>query len=377
MKIAGIVAEFNPFHYGHEYLISKITEDGANRIVVAMSPNFTMRGEPAIFSKKDRASIAISKGVDLVVEIPTIYTIQSADIYAYTGVKILSYLKVTDLYFGVESTDTSVFYKIVESLNSDEYKSKLKEYLDDGISFNNSSKKALGNINPSYNEILSSPNNTLAIFYLLAIKKLGSNIKPHFIKRIESGYFDEYDANKKIQSGTALRKIIETGKKGKYFSYNLNNYGVHVKNDYFSLLKYRILSIKNEELKNIQGINEGLENKIKSLVNFKNYEELISTLTSKRNRNTKIQRILLAILLNINKNECSTNNIDYIHVLGLNSNGRSLLKEIKDEIKIITKVENDLPKSFYRELDFSKIYNINSLDEKSILLGETVSLSDI
>ena len=115
MKIAGIVAEFNPFHYGHEYLISKIKEDGANRIVVAMSPNFTMRGEPAIFSKKDRASIAISKGVDLVIEIPTIYTIQSADIYAYTGVKLLSYLKITDLYFGVESTDASLFYEIVES----------------------------------------------------------------------------------------------------------------------------------------------------------------------------------------------------------------------------------------------------------------------
>jgi len=359
MKVAGIVAEFNPFHYGHEYIISKIKEDNVDLIICAMSPNFVMRGEPAIFNKFERCEIALKNGIDIVAEIPTIYTIESADIYAKRSIEILANLGVTDLYFGIENTDLGLLNEVVNSLDSDSYKNHLSIFLKDGYSFNQASKKALESINSSFSSIISSPNALLSIHYLKTIKDKNYKIAPHLIKRIDSEYYSNIDENKKIQSATALREQIENKKSSQYLSYSIQNFNVHVKKMYFELIKYRIFSMNSIELSEIQGINEGLENKIKSIKYINSYDELISNLISKRNRETKINRILMCILLNIKKNEVTNKKLEYCRILGFNSTGRAYLNKFKNEnISIITSIKRNLSKDLYRELDFTKIYSI-------------------
>ena len=363
MKIAGFVAEFNPLHKGHEYLISKIKEDGADVIVVAMSPNFVMRGEPAIFNKIERTTHALASGIDIVLEIPTVYAIQSADIYALSGVTLLEKAGVTDLYFGVENDNLPLFLEIRDALLSDKYRELLQKYQKEGNGFSISSKKALSNINPKFEEVLSQPNNLLGIEYLVALKKITSNIVPHLIKRVDSGYYDGINESSLIQSATALRKELLKDKPNEsYFPYEINNLQKHVKEDYLDLLKYRVSSSSSSDLNEILGMNEGFENRLKTKANWNSYDSLVESLISKRDRETKVKRILTAVLLGIKKDEGLNVDINYIRVLGFSANGSAYLKTIKNS-NVISRIKRDLPKELYRELDFTKIYSIPHNEE--------------
>lgn len=363
MKIAGFVAEFNPFHKGHEYLINKIKEEGADVIVVAMSPNFVMRGEPAIFNKIERTTHALNSGIDIVLEIPTVYAIQSADIYALSGVTLLEKAGVTDLYFGVENDNLPLFLEIRDALLSDKYRELLQKYQKEGNGFSISSKKALSEINPEFEEILSSPNNLLGIEYLVALKKTTSNIVPHLIKRVDSGYYDGINESSLIQSATALREELSKDSPNEsYFPYEINNLQKHVKEDYLDLLKYRVSSTSSFDLSKILGMNEGFENRLKTKANWNSYDSLVESLISKRDRETKVKRILTAVLLGIKKDEGSIVDINYIRVLGFSTNGSAYLKTIKNS-NIISRIKRDLPKELYRELDFTKIYSIPHNEE--------------
>ena len=195
-KIAGFVAEFNPFTKGHEYLIQTIKKEiNPDLIVVAMSPNFVMRGEPAIFDKWKRAKTALNFGINLILEIPTIYTIQSAEVFARRGIEILNDAGITDLFFGVETTDKAKFMEIIQAMEGKEYQDLLLQFQKDGSSFNSSSKKALITINPDFEDILKGPNNLLALQYERAVKTINPKIIIHYIKRVESGYFDNIHDN--------------------------------------------------------------------------------------------------------------------------------------------------------------------------------------
>jgi len=364
MKIAGVVAEFNPFHKGHEYLINQIKKDNPDLIVCAMSPNFVMRGEPAIFNKWFRTSCALNYGIDIIAEIPTIYTIQSADVYAKRGIEILNNLGVTDLYFGVENDNEFLLRSIAEEMNSKRYFTYLKSFLDLGNSFNTSSKKALIKINQSFEKILSSPNNLLAIEYIKSVSLINPSINIHLVKRVDALYFDEFKKGSKIQSASAIREALESGKLGRFLEYSTKNQAKHVKNDYLNLIKYRIFSSSSEELKNIQGINEGIENQIKSLKEISSYTTLVDDLVSRRNRETKINRILMAILLNIKKTEISTKPLTYVRILGFNKNGQEYLKNSKNSpVPIYTCIKRGQNTAFYRELDFDRIYLIDGDSE--------------
>lgn len=366
MKTVGLIAEFNPLHYGHKYLINEIKKGSSPDVIVAaMSPNFVMRGEPAIFDKFIRTEHALNNGIDIVAEIPTIYAIQSADVFALKGVQILTALGCSEIYFGVETTRNDLLIQISKAMQTKEYTKELKNNMATGDSFSTSSKKSLIKINKDFDEILSKPNNLLAIEYLNAIKKLNSSIIPRFIKRVEAGYFEMEKKKQVIQSATALRELILAKKYKKYFTYPVKKLNPHVKNDYFSLIKYRIISSKPAELSDILGLGEGLENKLIEIAGCDNYEEALDKLVSKRNRETKISRILTAILLNIKKSESDVSKLEYIRVLGFNGRGQELLKVLNSTIPIITKIKRDLPASFYRELDFTKIYAL-PFDEKDL-----------
>ena len=368
MKVAGFVAEFNPFHEGHKYLIDYIKKDANyDLIIVAMSPNFVMRGEPAIFDKFSRTEVALDNGINLVLEIPTIYAIEAADIYAKYAVEILVKAGVTDLYFGSESNDLDVLECVASLMNQDKYKSLLKRHLDEGDSFNISSKKAIIEIDNNLESIMSSPNDLLGIEYIKTINKNSYKINKHVVKRVSTGYYSELNENTNIQSASAIRHDLISGQNKYKFSYNISNLQKHVKEDYFDLIKYRILSSSLAELKETLFISDGFENRLKSIKNVLSYKELVDKLISKRDRETKVNRVLFALLLGLKKTDVK-DSIEYLRVLGFDTDGRSYLKTMKDNVTpFITEIKKELNEDIYKEITYTKIYSLPYSDSEVYL----------
>ena len=213
MKAVGLIVEYNPFHNGHKYHIDKAREiTGAEVVIAVMSGNFLQRGEPAIFNKWIRAESAIMNGVDLVVELPVLYSSQSAEIFAIGAVSILNSLKVSEIVFGAESENIEIIKNIAEAEKSDEKKAEIDEVIRKemklGQSYPNAFAKAIKEVF-GYEEILT-PNNILGLEYLRAINRIKSEIKPSAIKRNSAG-FHSTDVTGEIASATAIRKKIFEG----------------------------------------------------------------------------------------------------------------------------------------------------------------------
>ena len=207
MKTVGIIVEYNPLHNGHVYHIEETKRlSKADRVICVMSGNFTQRGEPAIIDKFTRTKWALNSGVDLVVELPFVFTVQNADIFAYTSVGILDKLSVDEIYFGSETGNIEELTQIGTILESDEYNTLVKRYMKEGTSYPTSSDKAMKELYP--NNSFDLPNNILGIQYILAGRKLQSNIVFKTIQRISTNYFDNELVGSSIQSATSIRSLV-------------------------------------------------------------------------------------------------------------------------------------------------------------------------
>lgn len=390
MKIVGIIAEFNPFHNGHKYLIQqakKITK--ADYVIIVMSGNFTQTGNVAIYDKFTRAKLASEYGADLVIELPSIYSNSSAEYFAYGAVSLLNSLNIVDfLCFGAENDNIEMLKHISNTIinNNDILNNEIKSKLKLGISYPTAREAALKKL-LSDDEItlLKTPNNILGIEYIKALKRLDSKIIPICIKR-ESSNFNEISLNKasnRYTSATSIRNMIKLNKIDLVEKYvpastyaTILNITPLFNDSLYKLLKYKILSSDIEQLKNFSEITEGLENKIKNEITHSNsYEELIFNLKSKRYTMTKIKRMLTNILLDITKDDLKyivENNICYVHVLSLSYRGKDLLSLISknSNIPVITKINDKLLNSLngdilkYLKLDIlaSNIYYTLSND---------------
>ena len=354
MNIIGVICEYNPFHNGHLYHINKIKEMfPESTIVLVMSGNFTQRGDTSIINKWDKTEIALKNNIDLVIELPFKFTCESADIFAYGAVNILNKLKVDTIVFGSETNDIDKFNDIANIQLSKEYDIKVKEYVSSGINYATSLSKALSDF--GFKNI-KNPNDILAISYIRELKKINSNIKCISIKR-DNDYNSKKLTND-ITSATSIRENIKNTDIKKYVPDNVYPYlkkKLYFIEDYFPLLKYKILSENN--LNKYVGIDEGIDNKIKKVIyNSNSYEELIMNIKSKRYTYTKIKRILLAILIGFEKDNFNKN-IDYIRVLGFNKKGRTYLNKIKKEIDI--PIYTNFKKEMNLELKVTSIYDID------------------
>lgn len=375
MKVLGIIAEYNPFHNGHRYHIEeakKITN--ADYVIVVMSGNFTQTGNIAIYDKFTRAKLATEYGVDLVIELPTIYANSSAESFAYGAVSILHNLGIVDyICFGSETDNIETLSKISKIINSNnvQINSKIKEILKTGVSYPVAREKALKEfLTTEEINILDKSNNILGIEYLRSLDKLNSNITPVCIKR-ESSDFNEIMLNEKSDrytSATSIRNMIYQNKIDLVEKYvpaltytTILNTDASFNDKLYRILKYKILTTSLEELKNISEVTEGLENKIKSEITHSlSYDDYINNLKSKRYTMTKIKRMLNNILLDITKDDLKCikeNNITYAHILSLGYKGKDLLSKISNNsnIKLITKINentlNELDENIRKYLD--------------------------
>lgn len=362
-KVLGIIAEYNPFHNGHLYHLQKSLHDtGSSYSIAVISGNFTQRGSTSLVDKWTKTEIALKNGIDLVIELPLLYSISSAENFAEGAIKIFDSLKVVDyISFGSESGDISTLNTVADILYKEprEYKNILSHELGKGLSFPKARENALlmylKDIR-KFSSVLSSPNNILGIEYLKALKKHKSNITPVTVERFDSNYNDtSYTGN--IASATAIRNIVKNGSfdilrkvvpKSTY-SILLDNVKIgHIIPD-LSVFEREIIYLLRKmsiaEIAELPDVGEGLENAIKNTANSCNsIVEFLNIIKSKRYTNTRLQRILLYTLLGITKKDIALSKklTPYIRVLGFNDKGKYLISEISKanpKLEIITSVK--------------------------------------
>ncbi len=362
-KVLGIIAEYNPFHNGHLLHLNKSKEEtGAKYSICIMSGNFVQRGNTSIVNKWVKTEIALKSGIDLVLELPTVYSISSAENFAEGAIKLLNSLKIVDtVSFGSENSDIDILNRISGILYEEpkQYVEFLNTELKKGFSFPKARENAilLYLNDQKYSNILNQPNNTLAIEYLKALKKYKSHIMPIAIKR-EKAFYNSNCIVDEYASATAIRNMIinnqfnDIRKVMPRLAYDLlmqeienNQYVIDISKFEKEIL-YSIRRLSTTDLKKFPEVNEGLENAIKNAANSCNtLAELINIIKSKRYTQTRIQRILLYILLNITQKDMyiSRKTVPYARILGYSPKGKELISEIYNanpKITLITSVKN-------------------------------------
>ena len=362
-RVIGVVAEYNPFHNGHYYHLQATKEiTGAEYCVAVISGNFTQRGDTSIVNKWAKAYMAICGGADLVIELPTVYSISSAENFASGAVKILDNLKVVNaISFGAEANDFATLNNIANVLYDEPkaYTNILSHELKKGISYPAARENALMmylNDIKRYANTLSSPNNILAIEYLKALKIQKSKLEPIMIKR-KKVYYNDNKIVDDFASATAIRKLLQDGEYANLrkviprSSYTIIGQESRKGGMVLSLAKYEkeiIYALRKmtvEEIADLPDVSEGLQFAIKNAANeANNLKDLISNIKSKRYTQTRIQRILLYALLGIDKKlmENSRKVVPYVRVLGFTQKGKSLLSEISrrnPKLNIITSLK--------------------------------------
>lgn len=365
MKITGIITEYNPFHLGHKFHLDNCKKDtNCDGVICIMSGNFVQRGLPAITDKWSRANMAVEAGVDLVLELPTLFATASAEYFAFGSVSILDSLNIVDsIYFGSEVGSMPLIKEVSQILAFEpaDFKHILSENLKLGLPFPKARANALEEYIKEYsskdldltmlNTFLSSSNNILALEYCKNLLRIGSNITPLTLKREGSLYNDKETKENKFASATAIRDNIYKNNSLYHIKEFLPNYTYNILNskkyfpdvnEMFNFIKYN-LTLYPSLISNITDATEGLDNKILNEISRSNsFDKLINNCKSKRYTYTRISRVLSHVYLGITNNLYGLINQqpEYIRVLALNSTGAKILKEIKNasDVNIITKV---------------------------------------
>ena len=365
MSVAGIIAEYNPFHEGHYYHMKKARRiTGASACVCVLSSNFVQRGEPAIVDKWARTRMALSLGADLVIELPCAFSCASAEYFASAAVKILDSLNCVDyLCFGSEEGSLESIERTAGLLafESDDFKRELKRALDQGLSFAAARQKALKN-----GAVLDKPNNILGVEYIKAIRKTGSPIKPVTVGRIGQDYNGREPAGSFLSAAAIRRHLSETFSSGidladlekdPFLKNNLPEKSLNILTEEFgtgkgpvfpesfeTLLLYLLRRSTEAELRRLPYVNEGLEHRIRlAAMNSSSVSGFVSQTVTSRYPASRIRRILCALLTGMTKELLdelkSGGYAQYIRILGFNETGRKLLPTIKRKARlpIITK----------------------------------------
>ncbi len=388
-NVIGIVAEFNPIHYGHCYLMETAKKAvSADAVACVMSGNFVQRGAPAIYDKWERTIMALECGVDLVIEIPTVFCLGNASIYARAGVQLLESLgSVTHLAFGSESGDGDTLFALANRINArkEEIEEHTRARISGGWSYPAARQKVIEEVLSVNMADYTSPNDILALEYLRNIRTL----QPLPIQRVGAAYHDSTSFSEKLYSSTAVRESLRKDqlrpsavpwnpiKHSLKHQLQLASENHHLLSEestaniydrmnakWFDLIRYRILSSTPEELDRSPGGGEGLGNRIRAAArSATSIEELILATKSKRYTYTRISRWLYQILLGIHR-EDPMRSPEYLRILGFTEKGRELIRESKKlkchTIPFVENINRWQGKSEQLDMDIhaSDVYNL-------------------
>ena len=394
IQVNGIVAEYNPFHSGHLYQLQDAQKQSeADYTVVVMSGNFMQRGTPALLNKYRRTEMALRNGVDLVLELPTLYSVSSAEYFASGAVALLDKLGVVNhLCFGSESGDIETLRRLADVLvtESEDFNNLLKQGLRRGLSYPGARSAALTSLYPELTDcldVLTLSNNILGIEYLKALKRRNSSMLPITTRRSSSDYSDRFMGSHQ-SSALALRHAI-------YDDCDLQSLSAQMPESSFSILKETLAStgaIRLDDFSSILhykllmeapgGYTDYLDVScdlsdriIKHLDKFTGFRNFCDLLKTKDMTYTRISRSLMHILLDIRSTDIEqarkTDFVSYARVLGFRKDAEPLLTAIKKnaDIPLVTKLadaEKILDKAAYETL--KKELRINSVYESTVAL---------
>lgn len=395
MKAVGVVVEYNPFHNGHLFHVQQAKkQSGADIAIAAMSGNFLQRGEPALVSKWTRTKMALAAGVDIVFELPYRYATQHAEIFAEGAVSILSAAGADILCFGSESGDLEAFKRTIAFLaeNDDRFQEKIRLYSAEGNSYPKSIALAFQTLSPSENFLdLSQPNNILGMHYTQAILRQKSSMEAQTITRKSAGYHDESFSSATIASATSIRKALfgaagEMESIRQYVPESTYSYliqykreygGFHSWENYWPLLKYKLMQCGPDELKEFYEVEEGLENRLIAAASAaNNFQQFMEAIKTKRYTWTRLQRVCLHILTNTRKKQMETSKrtADYLRLLGATEKGRAYLNYRKKDLSlpVISKLSAFSGPDLELDIKAARIYALgqNGSSQQKLLAEE-------
>lgn len=354
MKTVGIIVEYNPFHNGHLYHAHQARQAAkADLVIAVMSGHFLQRGEPAIVNKWARARMALENGVDLVVELPYAFSVQKAEYFSKGAVSILHELSCNSFCFGSENGRIGDFLLSAEQVEASSHllNPLIRKHMSKGVSFPKAQTLAREELFEDTLPLdLSQPNNILGFHYVQANRTLETPMEPLTIKRQQAGFHEEALSDQPIASATGIRKAIHE-RKGlkaveqyvppsvfKELTRYYNYYGqLHSWELYWPLLKYRLLSSSPSELACLYEVTEGIEYRLQQAArSASSFTDFMQAVKTKRYTWTRIQRMLVHILLNVPKEEMNEalESARYIRLLGMNGKGRQYLNEIKKNLSL-------------------------------------------
>ena len=374
----GIIAEYNPFHNGHLYQLREATRLTGQPVVVAMSASFMQRGEPACLSKWLRARLAVENGAALVLELPTAFSLRSAQFFASGGVQLLAATgSVNTLSCGVESPELD-FGALAQRITSDAAQGRIRSLLSQGKSYAAACAAVLGEaqqeagvtaMQASSNEGkafagLTKPNDILALEYAKALQ--ATDIKPLFIERRGDGYNDR-EISGTMSSATAIRQALNNSNDGwqqavpasvrQALLDNAPGYDAAL---LWQLLRYKLRLMSVDAIADACQCSEGLENLLKDAAACPSFAEALQLCTSKRYTTSRIRRLFMQLLLDVPRWRWEDNAPAYLRVLAFNDTGRQLLKQMKAtaSLPIITGLYRNWPQRLqHLQLRQQQIYS--------------------
>ena len=374
----GIIAEYNPFHNGHLYQLREATRLTGQPVVVAMSASFMQRGEPACLSKWLRARLAVENGAALVLELPTAFSLRSAQFFASGGVQLLAATgSVNTLSCGVESPELD-FGALAQRITSDAAQGRIRSLLSQGKSYAAACAAVLSEaqqaagvtaMQASSNEGkafagLTKPNDILALEYAKALQ--ATDIKPLFIERRGDGYNDR-EISGTMSSATAIRQALNNSNDGWQQAVPasvrqalLDNHPGYDAALLWQLLRYKLRLMSVDAIADACQCSEGLENLLKDAAACPSFAEALQLCTSKRYTTSRIRRLFMQLLLDVPRWRWEDNAPAYLRVLAFNDTGRQLLKQMKAtaSLPIITGLYRNWPQRLqHLQLRQQQIYS--------------------
>ncbi len=390
MKLAIIIAEYNPFHRGHQWQIQQLRQQGYTHVAAIMSGCFVQRGAPAIFSKENRTRLALLGGCDLVLELPVPYACATAQRFAFGGVSVADAIGLpADLCFGSECGDIHKLEQVVDALLDPRLKDALAPYLDQGMTFAKARTLALADLtSPALASLLEEPNNTLGTEYLLQLRLLNSPIKAITLPRKAVSHHEEGSAEG-FASASHIRSLLIDGQTEEACSLVPEACA-----EYMKMLKpvsaddriilSRLRTMNKEQLLALPDCSEGLENRLyQAIRDGVSLEDIWEKTKSKRYSHARIRRLTMSAFLGLN-DTLHRQSPPYIRVLGFNGQGREILAAMRKNSKIpvsgsladlMTDVGADLSAHISMEAQSVDLYNL--FEEKLKPCGSDFRFSPI
>lgn len=330
MKIAAVICEYNPFHYGHRFQLEQTRALGATHIVSVMSGDFTQRGDAVVCDKFARAKTALENGADLVLELPVRYSLCAAEGFARGAVGIISALGCVDmLSFGSEAGDLAALREAAGAVEYAVHSDFFQLLMTSGKSYPAALAEAVNKFyTPDVYETISSPNNTLAVEYIKALDDIGSPIEPVTVQR-EGAQHDSADTAGKFASASAIRKLILSGEDYSAFAPDIGSPAADLRRLEPAILA-KLRMMKPEDLEQVYDAAQGLGERLyKAARRAGTLEELYFLTKTKRYTLARIRRAVLCAFLGVEKKMLREKDA-YIRILGMNSRGREILSAAKE-----------------------------------------------